>query len=303
MNRARRLALALYISLVVAVAEVAGALVGHSAGLFSAAAHDLGDAGALLLALGAARLASRPPTPARSFGLHRVTVLSALGNAVGLVAMSVLVAVVAVLRLEHPPAVHGGVVAAVAAVGLVGNALAALVLRDGSRDLNMKVAALHLGADAAAAGVVLAAGAVIAATGRFAVLDPAVALGVALAVLVQAVLLVRRTADVLLESTPPDVAVASLVGSLEGIPGVVEVHDLHCWSISSELRALSAHAVLSGHPSLEEAQARGETMKTLLRERHGIAHATLELECEPCADPNDERCAFVAGMTERAPQA
>lgn len=309
MTRTRRLELALFVSLAVALAEAGGAAAAHSAGLLSAAAHDLGDAGALGLALASVRLAARPATKAHSFGLHRLTILSGLTNAVGVVAVSVLVAVVAGLRLAHPPAVHGGTVALIAAIGLTGNAAAALVLRDRSKDLNMRVASLHLAADAAASAAVVVAGAVIAATGRLAVLDPAVALVVALAVLVRAVLLVRRAVEVLLESTPSDVAVDALVRSLEALPGVVEVHDLHCWSISSELRALSAHAVLAGHPSLEEAQLRGESMKAVLRERHGIAHATLELECEPCADPSDDRCAFSESReparpaSERATQA
>jgi cobalt-zinc-cadmium efflux system protein len=158
----------------------------------------------------------------------------------------------------------------------------------------MRAAALHLFADAAAALGVVAAGAVILGTGGLMWLDPAVSLAIAAFVIAEGVLLVRHSIDVLLESTPADLSSAELSAAMVETPGVAGVHDLHCWSLSTELRALSAHLLLHGHPTLEEAQAVGDTVKDRLRERFGIAHATLELECEPCIHPDVDSCAFEA---------
>lgn len=292
MTRTRRLGLALGIDLAIAVAEAAGALIAHSVGLLATAGHDLADAGALALALVAAFLVRRPATPERSFGFHRVTILTALANAVGLVLVSILVGYLAIRRLVHPVPVDGGLVVVFAAVALGGNGLAAFVVHDRSRDLNMKAAALHLAGDALSALGVLAAGAVIAVTGGFEALDPAVSLGIACLVVFEAVALVRQSVDVLLESTPPDLSLQEVAEVIRDGHLVTDVHDLHCWSLSNEVRACSAHVVLAGHPSLEEAQAIGESVKARLHERCEIAHATLELECERCAAPPEDTCAM-----------
>lgn len=294
MRRTSRLLCALAIDLAIAAAEVVGGVVAHSTGLLATAGHDLADAAALGLAYAAARLVTRPPTPSRSFGLHRVTILTALANAVALVAVSILVGVLAVHRLVDPAGVRGGTVVVFAAVALAGNAAAALVLKDGSRDLNMRAALLHLVGDAVAALGVLGAGAVIYATGGSAWLDPAVSLAIAAFVVAEAIALVHESVDVLLESTPSDVAFSDLSAAMGSVAGVTDVHDLHCWSLSTDVRALSAHVVLDGHPSLEAAQLIGDDVKRRLREEFSIAHATLELECEPCAEPEVDPCVMEA---------
>ena len=179
----------------------------------------------------------------------------------------------------------------VAAGGLLGNTVAALLLREHSKDLNFRAVALHFTGDAAAALGVIVAGSVILATGRFEALDPTVGLLITLLIGVEAWRLVRASLDVLLESTPPDLDVAALASAISEIEGVTAVHDLHCWSLSSEVRALSAHVVLDGHPSLEEAQVVGERVKTSVQGRFHVAHATLEMECEPCAEEAADTCA------------
>lgn len=292
MNRSRRLAWALACDLAIACAEVVGGFLAHSAGLLATAGHDVADAGALGLALAATAVVRRPSTARQSFGFHRVTILTALANAVAIVVASVLVSILAVHRLLHPAHVNGGLVVAFAALALVGNGAAALVVHDRSRDLNMRAAGLHLAGDALAALGVLVAGVVILATGHFDRLDPIVSLAIAALVVVEAVVLVRQSVDVLLESTPSDLSAVALAETISTVTGVTDVHDLHCWSLSSEVRALSAHIVLAGHPTLEEAQIVGESVKDRLREHHDIAHATIELECEPCAEPDAEVCAI-----------
>jgi cobalt-zinc-cadmium efflux system protein len=291
MSRPRRLALALVVDLILVAAEAAGAVLAHSTGLMAMAGHDLADAAALLVALVAARLALRPATAAKSFGYHRATILAALANATAIVVVTLGVVAFGAYRLAHPGHVHGALVVAFAAAGLLGNAVAALLLRERSRDLNLRAVALHFTGDAGAALGVIVAGTVILATGRFEEIDPAAALLVALLIGAQAWRIVHASVDVLLESTPPDLDVAALASAISATEGVSAVHDLHCWSLSSDVRALSAHLVLDGHPTLEQAQVVGERVKASVGERFNVSHATLEMECEPCAEDSAEVCA------------
>jgi cobalt-zinc-cadmium efflux system protein len=291
MTRSRRLVLALVVDLTLVAGEATGAVFAHSTGLVATAAHDLADAAALGLALVATRLALRPATAARSFGYHRATILAALANATAIVIVALGVVALGAYRLAHPSHVQGTLVVIVAAGGLLGNAGAALLLREHTKDLNFRAVALHFTGDAAAALGVIVAGTVILATGRFEAIDPAVALLITLLIGAEAWRLVRASLEVLLESTPPDLDVAALASAISATEGVAAVHDLHCWSLSSDVRALSAHLVLDGHPSLEQAQVVGERVKTSVGRRFGVAHTTLEMECEPCAEDAADACA------------
>lgn len=299
MARSRRLALALVLDLVLVAVESVGAVFAHSAGLAATAGHDLADAAALGLALVATRLALRPATAAKSFGYHRATIVAALANATAVVVVSLGVVALGAYRLTEPIHVHGALVVIVAAGGLLGNAAVALGLRDGTDELSLRAVALHFAGDAAAALGVIVAGAVILATGHYEMLDPAVALGIALLIGAEGWRIVRASLDVLLESTPADLDIAALTSVISATPGVTEVHDLHCWSLSSDVRALSAHVVLDGHPTLEQAQVIGELVKVSVGERFRVAHATLEMECEPCADDVADACAVDSGRVPR----
>jgi cobalt-zinc-cadmium efflux system protein len=154
-------------------------------------------------------------------------------------------------------------------------------------DLNMRSAMLHMVSDAAAsAGVLLAAVVMTVVDGAY-WLDPAASIVISVFIAWQAVRLLGETADVLLESTPSGLDPEELTEAMAAVAGVESVHDLHVWSLSSEVRALAAHLVIDGHPTLEEAQAVGNRVKHELAEHFGIAHATLELECEACATEAD----------------
>jgi cobalt-zinc-cadmium efflux system protein len=290
-TRSRRLMLALVVDLILVAGEGIGAWFAHSTGLFATAGHDLADAAGLALALVATRLALRPATATRSFGYHRATILAGLANATALVLVTIGVAALSAYRLAHPVHVHGALVVTVAAAGLVGNGIAALLLRERAKDLNVRAVALHFTGDAAAALGVIVAGAVILATGHLYAFDPAVALLISVLIGAQAWRLVRASADVLLESTPPDLDIAAIAAAISDTDGVTAVHDLHCWSLSSEVRALSAHVVLDGHPTLEEAQVVANRVKSSVGKLFHVAHTTLEMECEPCAPNADDACA------------
>ncbi len=287
MNRTRRLSVSLALNGLLVVVQIGFGLVAHSTGLLADAGHNLADVGALVLSLVAVRLVLRPPSSARSFGNHRATILAALANAALIGVVTVLIVIDSIHRLAHPEPVRAGVVVVVASLALAVNGLAALVLRDGTRDLNMRSAVLHMAGDALASlAVVLAAVAMIVEPSAT-WLDPVSALVVAGIIVYQAFRIFRGSVAVLLESTPEDLDLARLNGTMTGVPGVGEVHDLHVWSLSSEIRLLSAHLVLTGHPTLEEAQAVGDKVKTAIAGPYAISHSTLELECERCNDDED----------------
>ncbi len=283
--------------------------VAHSLGLLADAAHNVSDVAALGVALVAVRLARRAPTSQRSFGMHRAEILAAQANAFTLIVVCGWIAYAAVVRLLHPVAVHGGVVLVVAAFATVANGAAVLSLREhdhahghsarpthghtrGRANLNVRTAIVHLAADAAASAGVAIAGAIILITGGWYRLDPAVSLGIAVLMAFQAFGLLREAFEVLLESTPPGLEPSDLLRAIRSVDGVDDAHDLHVWSLSSDLRALSAHVMVSGHPTLEEAQEVGVRVKTALAAEYGIAHVTLELECESCGEINQQFCAL-----------
>src|SRR5213596_1645662 len=198
----RRLAVVLGISAVVMVAEAVGGWVAHSLALLADAGHMLADVGALGLALGVAYLARRPATAERTFGLLRLEILAALVNGAALLAISIGVAIEALHRLRDPAPVQGGLVAAVAGLGLVANvAGAALLHRGHNHSLNERGAYLHLLSDALGSGGALAAGAIILATGWVAA-DPLTSILISLLILASAWRLVKESADVLLEAAP-----------------------------------------------------------------------------------------------------
>ncbi len=287
MTRTRRLAISLAMNAGLVVAQVLLGLVARSTGLLADAGHNLTDVGALALSMVAVRLALRPPSAERSFGNHRATILAALANASLIAVVTVLIVIGSIDRLAHPEHVRAGLVILVASLGLVINGVAALILRDGSNDLNMRSAVLHMVGDALASLAVIVAAVALLFAPSATWLDPVSALVVAAIIVYQASRVFRSSIAVLLESTPSDVDLTELIAAMVDVPGVGEVHDLHVWSLSSEMRVLSAHLVLTGHPSLEEAQAVGERVKAAIAGPFSISHSTLELECERCNDDED----------------
>ena len=294
MDRTRRLSVSIALTVGLVVVQVVVGLRARSTGLVADAGHNLTDLGALGLSLVAVRLALRPTSPTRSFGNHRATILAALGNAVLIAGVTVLIVVGALHRLAHPEHTRAGVVAVVAAVGLLVNGLAAWVLAEGGGDLNMRSAVLHMVGDALASAAVVLGALALLAVPSATWIDPVSALVVAALIVSQAAGVLRESVAILLESTPADLDLAKLTGAMAAVEGVDAVHDLHVWSLSSEVRVLSAHLVLAGTPSLEEAQAVGGAVKAAIGGPFGIAHSTLELECAPCADAGDEPCAMEA---------
>ncbi|HUO48509.1 MAG TPA: cation diffusion facilitator family transporter [Acidimicrobiales bacterium] len=298
-RRSRRLAITLGLNVVLALTQVVGGIVAHSMGLLADAGHNLTDAVGIAVSLVAVRLTLRPRSPARSFGWHRGPILAALVNAAAIAVVTVAIVAGSIERLVNPQAVHASAVVAIAALAFVVNGGAALLLHEDRADLNMRTAFLHMGGDALGSLTVLAAGVVLMIDPRLERIDPIAALAVGALILVEALRILRDTMAVLLESTPTDIDLGALTDTMTAVGGVAEVHDLHVWSLSSDYRALSAHVVLTGHPTLEEAQVVGERVKAALARPFAIAHSTLELECERCIDEEADPC----GMDAAEPRA
>jgi cobalt-zinc-cadmium efflux system protein len=292
LTRERRLVIVIVLNVAIVVTQVVMGLVAGSLGLLADAGHNLADVGAIALSLWAVRLSRRRPTPSRSYGWHRSTVLAAQANAAAILAVTALIAFEAIRRLGDPTDVRGGVVLIAALIGLVGNSFSVLLLRDPHHDLNMRSASLHMLGDVGASAGVALSGLVILTTGGNDWVDPVVSLLVALLITREAVRLLRATTDVLLEATPAGLDLAALVDAVGADPAVEAVHDVHAWSLSSDVHALSAHVVMNGHPTLEEAQLVGDRLKRMIADRFRIMHATLELECESCIDGDADPCAI-----------
>jgi cobalt-zinc-cadmium efflux system protein len=291
-TRQGRLLAALVLNIAIVATQVVFGVVAHSIGLLADAGHNLSDVAAVVFSLIAVRLASRPATAQRSFGYHRATILAAQANAALLLVAIVVVGFEAVRRLADPGPVEGWLVIVVAGIAVAGNTIATLILlQEHGGDLNMRSAVLHMASDAAVSVGVLIAGIIMTMVDGAYWLDPAVSLLIAIVIAWRALRLLLETADVLLESTPEGLDAAELEASIVAVPGVESVHDLHVWSLSSELRALAAHIVVDGHPSLEEAQVVGQRVRDALSKHWAIAHATLELECESCEDQEAGSCA------------
>jgi cobalt-zinc-cadmium efflux system protein len=298
-SRTRRLSVTLGLTTVLAAVQLIGGLAAHSMGLLSDAGHNVTDVAGVVMALAAVRFTLRPRSRTRSFGYHRGTILAALANAAVIAVVTVAIVVESAIRLAHPHAVHGRTVAVIAAVALVVNALAAMTVHD-HKDLNMRAVSLHMAGDALGSLAVLGAGAVLIAWPSLEWIDPTASLVVAAIIVIEAYRLLRGSVDVLLESAPADMDLDALSATMHGVPGVAEVHDLHVWSLSSDVRALSAHVVLTGHPSLEEAQVVGDNVKAAIGGPFTIAHSTLELECERCRDDEADPCLMDVPATTSA---
>ena len=222
---------------------VAAVLAG-SLSLLADAGHNLSDVVALGVAAGAVMLARRPATPNRSFGFKRAEILAALFNAVSLIVIAVIVFVGAALRFADPPDVPGGLLIVVASVGLLVNAIgAAAVFRRGGEDINLRAAYIHLVGDALGSIAVIVTGIVIVTTGwRYA--DPIMGVLIGVYLVVSSWGVLRESVLVLLESTPRGLDAEEIGRALAAQPGVVEVHDLHVWQITSGFPCLSAHVLV-----------------------------------------------------------
>jgi len=270
-----RLRLVLAITLAILAAEVTGALLSGSLTLLADAGHMLMDAVGITLALLAISFGQRSPSQARTFGDLRLEILAAALNALLLFAVSVFVIAEAVRRLIHPPAVASGIMLAFGIVALCGNACSLLLLRHGQGEsLNIRGAFLEVLSDFLGAAAVIAAAVIIAVTG-FERADPIASLLIGAMIIPRTWQLLRQATDVLLEATPKNVDIDDVRRHMLETRGVIDVHDLHAWTITSGVNVLSAHVVVTGEA------ASGPVLDQLggcLADHFDIEHSTFQIE-------------------------
>jgi cobalt-zinc-cadmium efflux system protein len=263
----------------IALLVVAG-IRAHSLALLSEAGHNLSDFLALLLSLVAVYLQSRPASATKTYGYHRAGVLAALVNAVSLLAVSFFIFYEAFRRLQHPEHVQASVMMWVAAAGVVMNGVIALLLYRSGGDVNMRSALLHEVGDTLSTAAVIAGGWAILVTNNYWI-DSALSFGIGALILWSGFGIVRETLNILLEGTPRGVKLELVETAIRSIEGVNDVHDLHCWSIGSETRALSCHISIADiPPSVSERILRD--VKDCLHHNFHIDHTTIQFEHVEC---------------------
>jgi cobalt-zinc-cadmium efflux system protein len=263
------------------VVEVVGGLLSNSLALLSDAAHMLTDLVGLGMALAAIHVANRASTRTdRTFGLYRLEILAALANAVLLLGVGVYVLVEALLRVRDPEPIESGLMLVLAIGGLVVNVVAMFLLREGAAEsLNVKGAYLEVLADLLASVGVVVAALIVGVTG-WDYADPIIAGLIGVFIFPRTVKLGAQALRVLVQAAPPEIDVDALRDDLAVLPGVVDVHDLHVWTLTSDMEVASAHLMVAGgtdtHAVLDQA-------RDLLGDRYHIHHATLQIE------PDDHR--------------
>lgn len=289
------LRLGFFLTAAMLLIEVAGGFASHSLALLSDAGHVLTDVVALGLAWFAAAQAERPANERRTYGYHRVGIIVALANGLTLVAIAIAITVEAWQRLHSPQVVEPGIMIGAALVAIAVNLFIISRLHGDNDNLNTRASVLHALGDVGASVAVVIGAVVIALTGATWI-DPIISVAIAVLIAISAVRLIREATDILLESTPRDVSTSAVARDICAIPGIGGVHDLHIWQITSGMRALSCHAIISDIPPSESA-ALLDQVSEMLRQRYQIGHTTIQLESD-LHEAHDGYCACEPGMAD-----
>jgi cobalt-zinc-cadmium efflux system protein len=275
----KSLRLAFFLTMLILVAELVGGFVANSLALLSDAGHVVTDIFALGLAWFAVVQAERPSNARKTFGYHRVGILAALANSVTLILIAVVIVWEAVQRFQHPEPVQPLIMFLAAAVGIAVNLYIGFGLRKEGHSLNERAAMLHVFSDVGASAGVIIAGIIILLT-RQTIVDPLLSVGIAVLIAIGAWRILRETTDILLEAVPRELSLPDLVRDMRKIEGVQDVHDLHVWSIASNMYALSCHTMIDDMPQSQSSTIL-QSMNEMLHDRYHIGHATIQFECNP----------------------
>lgn len=279
----KRLTIALAITVFIFLMELAGGFLSNSLALKSDAGHLFGDVMALGLSLLAVKLSKLPASSRRTYGYHRSEVLAAIINGTTLLILAILIFYEAYRRLIEPEPIRSGLMLVVAVIGFVANLYVMIKLRGhASENLNVRAAFLHVMGDMLASVGVIIGGLVMLFTGNY-LADPLISFLVGFIIFFGAAGVLREGVNILLEGVPRHIDYLGLKNDMESIEDVIAVHDLHIWTISSSNLALSAHVIVpeeSGHMG----QNTIEATNIMLKDKYGISHVTLQIECECCQD-------------------
>jgi cobalt-zinc-cadmium efflux system protein len=293
---ASKLKFGIIASVIILAVEVAGGIMANSLALLADAGHVFADIIALSLSWYGVKQAERPASHSMTFGYHRVGVLVAVVNALSIFAIALIIFYEAFRRLQQPPEVNSQLMLAVAIVGLGVNLFIASWLRKEQRgNLNVRSAFWHALGDALASTGVILGGVIILLTDAF-VVDPIISMLIGVIIILAAWQILRDGLRVLLEATPQQIDVTRMIKSLNQITGVRGVHDIHVWSITPHLHAMSCHVLIDDLATSEAASIR-EKIKEVLGRQYSIEHATLQMECEQCG-ADDIFCKLTVGGEE-----
>ncbi len=288
------LKISLLMTLVYIVLLVVAGIKSHSLALLSEAGHNLSDFLALLLSLAAVFLHARPPNSTKTYGYHRAGVLVALVNSASLLIVAFFIFYEAFRRLQRPEDVHAGVMIWVAATGVVMNGVIAAMLYRTRQDVNIRSALLHEVGDTLSTAAVIVGGWAIILTGQYWI-DSALSFGIGALILWSAFGIVRETLNILLEGTPRGMKLERIETAMRSIEGVNDVHDLHVWSIGSEMHALSCHIAIADIPPSVSERILRDVKECLLRD-FKIDHTTIQFEHAECEVAHG--CIIPVGETE-----
>ena len=272
------LRLAFFLTLIILIAEVVGGLLANSLALLSDAGHVVTDIFALGLAWFATVQAERPPNARKTFGYHRVGILAAMVNAVTLIVIAFAILLEAIQRFQHPEKVQPQIMFLAAGIGIVINLIIGFGLFKEASNLNVRAAMLHVFGDVGASAGVIVAGVIILFTG-WTFVDPLLSVGIAVLIAIGAWRILRETTDILLESVPKGVSMPGLVKDMKSVKGIQDVHDLHVWCITSNMYALSCHALIADLPPSDSSVIL-HSLNTMLSEKYHIGHVTIQFECD-----------------------
>ncbi len=273
----KTLRIAFFLTIAILLVELLGGFFANSLALLSDAGHVVTDLFALGLAWFATVQAERPANAQKTFGYHRVGILAALANAVTLILVAVAICWSAAQRFQHPEPVQPFIMFVSSGIGIAINLFIGFGLRKEEHNVNIRAAALHVFGDVGVSVGVIVAGVIILLT-KWTPLDPILSIVISLLIVVSSLPILRETADILLESTPKGIAIPQLVANMKQVSGVKEVHDLHVWSITSGMYALSCHVVIDDLPPSGSSPIL-QMLKNVLYEQYHIDHTTIQFEC------------------------
>ena len=281
----KRLTLAISLTFLVLVVEAVGGILANSLALISDAAHMFGDVFALSLSWFALKIANRPSSRTKTYGLHRIEIFAAFLNGILLVVMAGWIFYEAIGRFQNPSAVDSQTVIFIAVIGLCTNLAVLYFLKDHalhSHDLNMKSAFFHVMGDTIASVGVIIGAFVMMATGWY-VVDALLSAAIATLLIWGARSILADSVHILLEGVPKGISVVEVEKELTAIPAIREIHELHIWSICSNIYALSAHALVNDQKVNQIESVLGE-IQELLKTKFNITHSTVQFESRPCQE-------------------
>ena len=294
----RRIVLSICVTIAFVIGEAITGYFAHSLALVSDAGHNFADAAALVLSWYGLWIARRPSTAQRTFDYHRVGILVALVTAVSLVVIALLIFWEASSRLRQPEPVQSAPMVVVALIAIIFNTVISLGLRRAAQDdLNVRSAYMHMVGDAISATGVVLAGLVIAFTGS-SIVDPIVSILIGLLILWSSWGILKESINVLLEGIPKGMDMSRVEQTINGVHGVLAVHDLHVWTVGSNMVCCSCH-IMVHEQSVRSGENVLRAVTEQLEHQFGIAHTTIQVEVEGC-EPNDMYCVQRALQTEQA---